>query len=44
MGEAIEEWRPIAGYEGLYEVSNNGRVRSITRYKKVIKPHIRICF
>ena len=40
MGEAIEEWRPIAGYEGLYEVSNNGRVRSITRYKKVIKPHI----
>lgn len=40
MAKAIEEWRPIAGYEGLYEVSNNGRVRSITRYKKVIKPHI----
>jgi len=36
----LEEWRPIAGYEGLYEVSNMGRVRSITRYKKVIKPTI----
>jgi hypothetical protein len=23
-----EEWRPIPGYEGLYEVSNLGRVRS----------------
>lgn len=23
-----EEWRPIAGYEGLYEVSDFGRVRS----------------
>lgn len=26
-----EEWRPIAGYEGYYEVSNLGRVRSIDR-------------
>lgn len=25
-----EEWRPIKGYEGYYEVSNQGRVRSIT--------------
>lgn len=25
------EWRPIAGYEGFYEVSNDGRVRSLTR-------------
>lgn len=23
-----EEWRPVVGYEGLYEVSNTGRVRS----------------
>ena len=39
MGNAIEEiWKPIAGFEGLYEVSNYGRVRSLTRYKKVIKP------
>ena len=40
MGEAIEEWRAVAGFEGLYEVSNIGRVRSLTRYRKVIKPHI----
>lgn len=26
-----EEWRPVVGYEGLYEVSNIGRVRSIDR-------------
>lgn len=28
----IEEWRPIEGYEGLYEVSSLGRVRSLDRY------------
>ena len=29
----IEEiWRPIEGYEGLYEVSNTGKVRSLDRY------------
>ena len=27
-----EIWRPIEGYEGLYEVSNLGRVRSLDRY------------
>lgn len=26
-----EEWRPVVGYEGLYEVSNMGRVRSLDR-------------
>ena len=30
----IEEWRPVVGYEGLYEVSNTGRVRSVDRYVK----------
>lgn len=26
-----EAWRPIPGYEGLYEASNQGRVRSVPR-------------
>lgn len=25
----IEQWKPIVGYEGLYEVSNLGRVKSL---------------
>lgn len=28
----IEEWRPVIGYEGLYEVSSYGRVRSLDKY------------
>lgn len=27
----IEEWRPVVGWEGLYEVSSLGRVRSVKR-------------
>lgn len=34
------EWRPVAGYEGLYEVSNTGIIRSLFRYKKELKPQI----
>lgn len=26
-----EQWRPVVGYEGLYEVSDHGRVRSTPR-------------
>nr|WP_276323728.1 NUMOD4 domain-containing protein [Mycobacterium paragordonae] len=26
-----EQWRPVVGYEGLYEVSDHGRVRSLER-------------
>ena len=29
----VEVWKPIAGYEGIYEVSNLGRVRSLDRIK-----------
>jgi len=31
---SLEEWRPIEGYEGFYEVSNLGRVRSLDRVVK----------
>lgn len=27
----IEQWRPVVGYEGAYEVSDLGRVRSLDR-------------
>lgn len=29
--EKPEEWRPVVGYEGLYEVSDHGRVRALER-------------
>lgn len=28
---ATEEWRPVVGYEGYYEVSSFGRVKSLKR-------------
>lgn len=31
MTEPIEEWKPVVGYEGIYEVSSIGRVRSLGR-------------
>lgn len=31
----IEEWKPIKGFRGLYEVSNLGRVRSLDRIQYV---------
>jgi len=30
-GGMTEEWRPVVGYEGLYEVSSEGRVRSLAQ-------------
>lgn len=35
-----EMWMDVSGFKGLYQVSNLGNVRSITRYKKVLKPMI----
>lgn len=31
MSRIVEEWRPVVGYEGLYEVSDWGNVRSLDR-------------
>lgn len=28
----MEEWKPITGYEGLYEVSNLARIKSLARF------------
>ena len=43
----MEEWKSIPGYEGIYEVSNLGRVRSVERcdrfnrkiVSKILKPN-----
>lgn len=42
----IEKWKPVADYEGLYEVSDHGRLRRISTYGKrpkaicrIIAPH-----
>ncbi|WP_082971208.1 NUMOD4 domain-containing protein [Mycobacterium sp. 852002-51971_SCH5477799-a] len=31
-GSEREQWRPVRGFEGLYEVSDQGRVRSLDRW------------
>lgn len=40
----IEIWKPVIGYEGLYEVSNRGRVKSLnylrTGREKILKERI----
>ena len=39
-----EQWQPILGYEGLYEVSDSGRVRSLDRIVRAGSrwgPHLR---
>lgn len=35
-----EIWKPIIGYEGLYEVSNKGRIKSL---KKVVSKECKCC-
>lgn len=32
----IEEWRDIKGFEGLYQVSNQGKVKSLNYLRKGI--------
>lgn len=38
-----EYWKPVVGYEGLYEVSNWGRVKGLDRWVKSRWGSIRIC-
>ena len=49
----MEEWKDIKGYEGYYQVSNLGRVKSLERFKdnngtqvkleeKILKPHLNL--
>lgn len=37
--KVVEEWKPIKGYEGLYEISNLGRVKSLGRKIKRYNGH-----
>ena len=40
-----EEWRDVVGYEGLYQVSDQGRVKSLERKgrksERILKPGVR---
>jgi len=41
----MERWLPVAGYEGLYEVSDKGRIKSVKRFRnrkdRIMKPSTR---
>ncbi len=44
----MEIWKDIEGYEGLYQVSNKGRVKSLSRFIKwkktyLNKPEVILC-
>ena len=32
MNNTVEIWRPVIGFEGLYEVSNLGRVKNVPHW------------
>ena len=45
LGTPNEEWLPIVGYEGWYEVSSQGRVRRVkvasnTHAGFILRPHL----
>lgn len=40
--QPIEKWRPIPGYENRYDVSNLGRVRSVTRNVSMYGGRVRV--
>lgn len=39
----MEQWKDIAGYEGIYQVSNEGRVRSLDRMITYSNGRVQIC-
>lgn len=39
MNSSMEKWKDITGYEGLYQVSDQGRVRSLDRYDSLGRLH-----
>lgn len=41
MNDEAEIWKPVVGYEGVYEVSNLGRIRSLERV--IIKKSGQVC-
>ena len=55
MKEVIETWKDIKGFEGIYQASNLGQVKSLSRFKKgkngssvtvkerILKPKINSC-
>ena len=34
MSKLVEEWKPVVGFEGLYDASDWGRIKSLERMKK----------
>lgn len=38
----MEEWRDVKGYEGIYQVSNLGRVKRLPRYVETIRGDLRM--
>lgn len=40
----MEKWKSVVGYEGLYDVSNLGRIKSLPkgqfRYERILKPYV----
>lgn len=42
ISKEIEIWKDIVGYEGLYQISNLGRVKSLKRYVPHFKGGLKV--
>lgn len=40
MNNNIEVWKDVQGYEGLYQISNLGRVKSLYKNTKILMPRL----